>query len=136
MSAVGTFCLQVQVIEIKVIPDLHDFLSSDFFSSLNFGQVTDIHTDYDAYEPTVHTHRWAQKKRKHPSTNIPETVLSPSQSSKCSGSSSQPSSYLISVKWPRFRVSPSSSPTTHKCKQFIFSTQYYIFRSFNKSICM
>ncbi len=32
---------------------------------MNFGLVTDIQTDiqteYDAYEPTVHTHRWAQK---------------------------------------------------------------------------
>ncbi len=31
----------------------YDFLSSDFLSSLNFGQVTDIqiyrHTEYDAY---------------------------------------------------------------------------------------
>ncbi len=44
---------------------LYDFFSSDFLSSLNFGQVTsrhtDIQTEYDAYEPTVHTHRWAQK---------------------------------------------------------------------------
>ncbi len=39
----------------------YDFLSSDFLSSLNFGQVTDIHTECNAYEPTVHTHRWAQK---------------------------------------------------------------------------
>ncbi len=38
-----------------------DFLSSDLLSSLNFGPVTDIHTEYDAYEPTVHTHRWAKK---------------------------------------------------------------------------
>ncbi len=40
-------------------------MSSDFLSSMNFGQVTDrqtdIQTQYDAYEPTVHTHRWAQK---------------------------------------------------------------------------
>ncbi len=70
-------------------PNSHfDFLSSDFLSSLNFGQVADMHfvlpymtfclvtfclvlisvklrtdiqTEYDAYEPTVHTHRWAQK---------------------------------------------------------------------------
>ncbi len=40
---------------------IHDFLSSDFLSSMNFGQVTDRQTEYDAYEPTVHTHRWAQK---------------------------------------------------------------------------
>ncbi len=36
-----------------------DFLSSDFLSSLNFG--SGIHTEYDAHELTVHTHRWAQK---------------------------------------------------------------------------
>ena len=40
---------------------MHDFLSSDFLSSPNFGPVTDMHkTEYNAYdEPTVHTHTWA-----------------------------------------------------------------------------
>ncbi len=37
----------------------------ELFSSLNFGQVTDGQTDrqtqIDAYEPTVHRHRCAQK---------------------------------------------------------------------------
>ena len=42
----------------------NDFLSSDFLSRVNFGQVTDIQTESDAYEPTVHTHRWAQKLQK------------------------------------------------------------------------
>ncbi len=39
----------------------YEFLSSDFLSSLNFGPVTDIQTESDAYEPTVHMHRCAQK---------------------------------------------------------------------------
>ena len=37
------------------------FLSGEFLSCLNFGQVTDIQTEYDAYEPTVLMHRWAKK---------------------------------------------------------------------------
>ncbi len=41
--------------------DLLYFLRSDFLSSLNFGSGTDIHTEYDVHELTVHTHRWAQK---------------------------------------------------------------------------
>ena len=48
---------------------LYDFWSSDFLSSLNFGQVTErhtyIHTYYtesDAYKPTMHPHRWVQKR--------------------------------------------------------------------------
>ncbi len=28
---------------------------------MNFVLVRDIHTESDAYEPTMHTHRWAQK---------------------------------------------------------------------------
>ncbi len=28
---------------------------------MNFGPVTHIQTESNAYEPTVHTHRWAQK---------------------------------------------------------------------------
>ncbi len=43
----------------------YELFSSDLFSSLNFGQVTDRQTDgrteSDAYEPTVHKHRCAQK---------------------------------------------------------------------------
>ncbi len=35
----------------------HDFLSSDFLSSLNFGQVTDIQTQYDAYDRQTDTIR-------------------------------------------------------------------------------
>ncbi len=54
-----------QVTYKQAICQLYDFLSSDFFSSVNFGQVTDrktdIQTDCDAYEPTVHRHRWAKK---------------------------------------------------------------------------
>ncbi len=42
-----------------------EFWSSDLLSSLNFGPVTDGRTDRqtesDAYEPTVHKHRCAQK---------------------------------------------------------------------------
>ena len=29
------------------------------FGRVNFGPVTDEQTDSDAYEPTVHTQRWA-----------------------------------------------------------------------------
>ena len=36
-------------------------MSSDFWSSLNFGQVTDRRMESDAYEPTVHMHRCAKK---------------------------------------------------------------------------
>ena len=32
------------------------------FDLVNFDLVTDRHTESDAYEPTVHTHRWAKKK--------------------------------------------------------------------------
>ena len=39
----------------------YEFLSSDFLSSPNFGQVTDDQTQSDAYEPTVHMHRCAQQ---------------------------------------------------------------------------
>ena len=38
------------------------FLEYELFSSLNFGQVTtDGQMESDAYEPTVHMHRCAQK---------------------------------------------------------------------------
>ena len=33
------------------------FMRYEFWSS---HRQTDIQTEYDAYEPTVHTHRWAQ----------------------------------------------------------------------------
>ncbi len=35
--------------------------TNELISSLTFGQVTDRQTESDAYEPTVHGHRWAQK---------------------------------------------------------------------------
>ena len=36
-----------------------------FLSCQNFGPVTVIQTGYDAYEPTVHTHRWTQKQKNY-----------------------------------------------------------------------
>ncbi len=34
--------------------------SCDCLISLHFDRATDIQTESDAHEPTVHTHRWAQ----------------------------------------------------------------------------
>ena len=39
----------------------YSFLGDDILSSVNFGPVTDIQTEYAVYKRTLHMHRWAKK---------------------------------------------------------------------------
>ncbi len=55
-----TIKVDLGVIHVHVLTKLHDPRCNGSWD-MNFDLVTDIHKEYDAYEPTVHTHRWAQK---------------------------------------------------------------------------
>ncbi len=63
-----TFKVHLGVIPVHVLTKFHD-PNSKTFRDLNFGKVILVkyfwssygQTESDAYEPTVHTHRWAQK---------------------------------------------------------------------------
>ncbi len=48
------------VIHVNVLAKFYDPKSTGCWDMI-FGLVTHRHTESDAYEPTVHTHRWAQK---------------------------------------------------------------------------
>ncbi len=51
-------CSDLQLLDSQITKPSWDINS---FTSLNFGQVTDIQTESDTYEATVHKHRCAQK---------------------------------------------------------------------------
>ena len=54
---------------------LNDLMSTDFWSSLNFGQVTNGHKESVAQQQNLHAHRWAKKEKKICITTSPYQKL-------------------------------------------------------------